>query len=183
MSATCLATPWTWKLSWLSRLFRAGASRNPQLPRPVPPPRERSCWDQYRALTPQHREQQNVYRPRGGAADDARLADHPYAPPSFRSNQVPPRSYEPRTPGSYYALLGVPETASSEQIERAYRQYVVCIHPDTHFTDPVRHAEAQEQLKAINAAMQVLRDPVERARYTSRPAGLPLASRMGRADR
>jgi curved DNA-binding protein CbpA len=54
------------------------------------------------------------------------------------------------------------------------------IHPD-HFvlTDPARHATASEALKELIAAMRVLRDPVERARYDARLEGRPLGARMG----
>ena len=79
---------------------------------------------------------------------------------------------------NYYAVLGVPRDATAEHLERAYRRYVTVIHPDKCFGDPERHAVAQEKLKAINAAMQVLRDPAQRARYDAALARFPLTARL-----
>jgi curved DNA-binding protein CbpA len=73
-------------------------------------------------------------------------------------------------------------------LERAYRQHVAVIHPDKFFGDPRRHELAQAKLKELNAAMEVLRDRVQRARYDARlrgncPSSTPLASRLGGALR
>lgn len=78
----------------------------------------------------------------------------------------------------YYALLGVRHTATQEEVEAAFRRYVRAIHPDQFFNDPQRQREAQDRLKAANAAMQVLRDPVLRWRYDAALDHLPLASRL-----
>ena len=65
----------------------------------------------------------------------------------------------------YYSILGVRRDATDEQIERAYRRHAAHSHPDKFFADPQRRAQAEAQLKRLNAIMQVLRDPRRRDRY------------------
>lgn len=60
----------------------------------------------------------------------------------------------------YYEVLGVPRTASQEEIQRAYRRLARRYHPDIN-KDP----GAEEQFKQIGEAYQVLSDPKTRARY------------------
>ena len=83
---------------------------------------------------------------------------------------------------SYYALLGVDQSASEAAIEQAYRRHVVQVHPDRFFNEPARYAESLEKLRALNAAMMVLRDPIRRAEYDATlidgSSGPPLARRM-----
>jgi hypothetical protein len=62
---------------------------------------------------------------------------------------------------TYYEILGVPDTASPEEIKRAYRQQVLRWHPDRNQGS----RESEERLKHIVAAYSVLSDPTERARY------------------
>ncbi len=57
-----------------------------------------------------------------------------------------------------YDRLGVPPTASAEEIRRAYRREAVRAHPDTGGADVVR-------MVALNDAWRVLREPASRARY------------------
>lgn len=66
---------------------------------------------------------------------------------------------------THYQLLGVQPDASIDQIERAYRRYAASIHPDKYFDDPEARAEAEGKLRELNAIMQTLRDPYQRARY------------------
>jgi DnaJ-domain-containing protein 1 len=66
---------------------------------------------------------------------------------------------------SHYQVLGVRPDATSEQIEKAYRRYAASIHPDKFFGDPKASAEAEKNLRDLNALMQVLRDPVKREEY------------------
>lgn len=67
---------------------------------------------------------------------------------------------------SYYDLLGVPPEASAEQIRAAYRTLVQLFHPDrlSHLK-PESRAFAEERLKALNQAYEVLGDPARRAMY------------------
>lgn len=61
----------------------------------------------------------------------------------------------------YYDVLGVPPSASSEEIKRAYRRLARQLHPDANPGDPV----AEERFKEVVIAYEVLSDPERRARY------------------
>src|ERR1700682_2447117 len=67
---------------------------------------------------------------------------------------------------SYYDLLGVPPEATAEQIRAAYRTLVQLFHPDrlAHLK-PESRMFAEERLKALNRAYEVLGDPARRAAY------------------
>ena len=60
----------------------------------------------------------------------------------------------------YYALLGVPRTASLDQIKRGYRKAALRWHPDKN-----RDADASEKFKLVAEAFSVLSDPSLRAEY------------------
>ena len=64
----------------------------------------------------------------------------------------------------YYRLLGVTESASPEEIKKAFRKLAFEHHPDR---NPGREAEAAERFKEINEAFGVLSDPVKRREYDS----------------
>src|SRR6056297_3955549 len=61
---------------------------------------------------------------------------------------------------SYYEILGVAPDASTDTIERAYRERVLETHPD-HNDRP----EATAEFTAVRTAADVLTDDTERARY------------------
>jgi len=63
----------------------------------------------------------------------------------------------------YYEVLGVPRTASAEDVKRAYRQLARKHHPDLQPT--AERAQAAERFKEINEAYEVLSDPDKRAKY------------------
>ena len=60
----------------------------------------------------------------------------------------------------YYEVLGVPRSASAEEIKRAFRQLARDYHPDVS-QDP----HASERFKEINEAYQVIGDPERRGLY------------------
>ena len=61
----------------------------------------------------------------------------------------------------YYEVLGVPKSASDDEIKKAYRKLAVKYHPDRNPGD--KGAEAK--FKEINEAHEVLSDKQKRARY------------------
>ncbi len=50
----------------------------------------------------------------------------------------------------FYAILGLPLTASSQEVKQAYKQLVKRCHPDLFFDNPSRRQKAQEILTKIN---------------------------------
>ena len=61
----------------------------------------------------------------------------------------------------YYATLGVPKTATPEEIKRAYRKIARKCHPDLNPGDKT----AEAKFKDLNEANQVLSDPEKREKY------------------
>lgn len=71
-----------------------------------------------------------------------------------------------RTRGfTFYELLGIPETADSEAITRAFRRLAKLYHPDS---NPDGGQQTSEMFKAISAAYETLRDEQLRASYDAR---------------
>src|SRR5437660_4519451 len=61
----------------------------------------------------------------------------------------------------YYQLLGVAETASTDEIKKAFRRLAKQYHPDRNPNNP----QASERFKEINEAHDVLSDPEKRKKY------------------
>ncbi|MDM7925309.1 MAG: DnaJ C-terminal domain-containing protein [bacterium] len=64
-------------------------------------------------------------------------------------------------PKDYYKILGVSETASAEEIKRAFRRIAKESHPDAHPGDK----KAEERFKEVSEAYDVLSDPKKRGQY------------------
>jgi len=73
----------------------------------------------------------------------------------------------------HYEVLGVPRTATEEDIKKAYRKVAMQWHPDR---NPGNH-EAEARFKEATEAYETLRDPQARARYDqfghAAPGGVP----------
>ena len=61
----------------------------------------------------------------------------------------------------YYAILGVPRTASADELKKSFRKLAREFHPDV----AKDKKKAEEKFKEINEAYEVLSDPVKRKRY------------------
>jgi DnaJ-class molecular chaperone len=61
----------------------------------------------------------------------------------------------------YYAILGVPRTAATGEIRKAFRALARKHHPDRNPSD----AEAERRFKEVNEANEVLADPAKRKQY------------------
>ena len=61
----------------------------------------------------------------------------------------------------YYAVLGVPRTATTGEIKKAFRALARKHHPDRNAGD----AEAERRFKEVNEANEVLADPAKRKQY------------------
>jgi curved DNA-binding protein len=60
----------------------------------------------------------------------------------------------------YYEVLGVPRTASQDDIQKAYRKLARKVHPDVN-----KAKDAEERFKEIGEAYEVLKDPDKRSKY------------------
>lgn len=63
--------------------------------------------------------------------------------------------------GDYYEILGVPRDVSDEDLKKAYRKLVLQYHPDRNPGDKT----AEEKIREINAAYEVVGDPEKRRAY------------------
>src|SRR5947209_17565973 len=61
----------------------------------------------------------------------------------------------------YYEVLGVPKTASADEIKKAHRKLALKYHPDRNKSNK----EAEERFKEIQEAYDVLSDATKRQNY------------------
>lgn len=62
----------------------------------------------------------------------------------------------------YYQILGVPRSASDQEVKKAYRRLAMKYHPDR---NPGREQWANDKFKEVNEAYSVLGDPEKRRQY------------------
>jgi DnaJ-class molecular chaperone with C-terminal Zn finger domain len=77
----------------------------------------------------------------------------------------------------YYAVLGVPKTASQAEIKRAFRKLARQHHPDARPGDKV----SEQRFKEINEANEVLSAPAKRKKYDALGADWQAYERSGGA--
>jgi curved DNA-binding protein len=75
----------------------------------------------------------------------------------------------------YYAVLGVPKTASQADIKKAFRKLARQHHPDAKPGDTA----AERKFKEVNEANEVLSDPAKRKQYDDLGANWESISRAG----
>jgi molecular chaperone DnaJ len=77
------------------------------------------------------------------------------------------------TDQDYYDVMGVPRTASQDDIKKAYRELVKKYHPDLHKDD----TSAPKHMSEVNEAYDALSDPAKRRQYDvygkAGPTGFP----------
>lgn len=66
--------------------------------------------------------------------------------------------------GDYYSILGVSRKASRKEINKAYRKLARKYHPDVNKDD----IQAEEKMKKVNEAYEVLMDQDKRAHYNGK---------------
>ncbi|MCY7419430.1 MAG: J domain-containing protein [Chloroflexi bacterium] len=86
---------------------------------------------------------------------------------------------EPTFRGDPYRVLDVPRGTSSDELKRRWREMAWEHHPDRAVGDPQEQQRLTARMARINAAYDLLRDPVRRARYDASPG----AQRTGRDER
>ena len=86
---------------------------------------------------------------------------------------------EPTFRGDPYRILGVSRDASGEEIKRRWRELAREHHPDRAAGDQPEQERLTARMARINAAYDVLRDPIRRARHDA----LPQARRAWEQDR
>lgn len=62
----------------------------------------------------------------------------------------------------YYAILGIEEDATQEEVKRAYRRLAKTLHPDLNKED---HTGAADRFKKVKEAYEILSNPLKREKY------------------
>ena len=81
-------------------------------------------------------------------SEEPSTASHARTTHSYRSSTIPHEIEQA------FATLGVPTTASKEEIVKAYKTLLLKHHPDRFATDPEKLSGATEKAKRINEAFQ-----------------------------
>ena len=67
------------------------------------------------------------------------------------------------TQRDFYDILGVPRSASADEIKKAYRRLARQYHPDLH--TGTKKSDMERKFKELNEAHEVLSDPDKRKKY------------------
>ena len=79
---------------------------------------------------------------------------------------------EPSFRGDPYRVLDVPRDATREELKRRWRELAREHHPDRAAGDAAEQHRLTARMARINAAYDLLDDPIRRARYDASPSAM-----------
>lgn len=77
-----------------------------------------------------------------------------------------PHAMDPSDPQGYYKILGVKPSATTQELQAAFRGLALQHHPDR-YSSPADKEVATKRFQGITEAYQVLRDPSKRRQYNA----------------
>lgn len=67
----------------------------------------------------------------------------------------------------YYAILGVEEGSTAQEVKKAYLKLAKQLHPDRYPNDPEQRARAQREFARVTRAHEIIADDERRAEYNA----------------